>query len=162
MKSLSAKHGNAVAILNRARALADLLWHITHSTTNYWKNIVRMMITGKLGVEMSATMKQLMERVYNLLGEAFFNSPLGDEIDTVFSLQVVGKVELLKERIVQLMGDVGKESEEALYELLCDIPSFKKLVHGLAGMSQDKNKMETRKAFMKIEKRECFSPPLQN
>ncbi|TPX44624.1 hypothetical protein SeLEV6574_g04393 [Synchytrium endobioticum] len=278
LKSLSAKHGykslhlgylkrcmnpgdselvykrmcNAVAILNRARALAewatvaliedilhtgtgtDLLWHITHSTTNYWKNIVRMMITGKLGVKMSATMKQLTERVYNLLGEAFFNSlgwedlwpefdwqkrrvnqipnlnilvsKLGDEMDTVFSLQVVGKVELLKERIVQVMGDVGKEgceeietwrnvliaqnrgppsilvfhrlnallpkpyqwkmvphtwygdsfchfSEEALYDLLYDIPSFKKLVHGLAGMSQDKNKIESRKAFIKIKEK---------
>ncbi|TPX30851.1 hypothetical protein SeLEV6574_g08578 [Synchytrium endobioticum] len=183
---------------------------------------------------MSATIKQLMERVYNLLGEAFFNSlewedlwpefdwqkrrvnqipnlntlvsKLGDEMDTAFSLQVVGKVELLKEHIVQVMGDVGKEgceeietwrdvliaqnkgpppivvfhrlnallpkpyqwkmvphtwygdsfchfSEEALYDLLYDIPSLKKLVHDLDGMSQDKNKIETRKAFMKIKEK---------
>ncbi|TPX44342.1 hypothetical protein SeLEV6574_g04542 [Synchytrium endobioticum] len=31
--------------------------------------------------------------------------------------------------------------------------SFKKLVHDLAGMSQDKNKVETRKAFMKIKEK---------
>ncbi|TPX41089.1 hypothetical protein SeLEV6574_g06267 [Synchytrium endobioticum] len=44
-------------------------------------------------------------------------------------------------------------SEEALYDLLYDIPSFKKLVHDLDGMSQDKNKIETRKAFMKIKEK---------
>ncbi|TPX46507.1 hypothetical protein SeLEV6574_g03185 [Synchytrium endobioticum] len=141
-------HVNIEEILHTGTG-TDLLWHITHSTTNYWENIVRMMITGKLGVKMSATMKQLMERVYNLLGETFFNSlgwedlwpefdwqkrrvnqipnlntlvsKLGDEMDTAFSLQVVGKVELLK----VLSAQTSHCSEEA----------------------------QTRKAFMKIKEK---------
>ncbi|TPX38711.1 hypothetical protein SeLEV6574_g07680 [Synchytrium endobioticum] len=148
LKSLSAKHGyntlhlghlkrclnpgdfeliykrmsNAVAILNRARPLAewatvaviedilhtgtgsDMLWHITHSTTSYWKNI------DDLWPEFDWQKR----RVNQIPNFNILVSKLGDEMDTAFSLQVVGKVELLKEQTVQVMGDVGKEGCEEI------------------------------------------------
>ncbi|TPX46537.1 hypothetical protein SeLEV6574_g03182 [Synchytrium endobioticum] len=126
------------------------------------------------------------------------------DIDTVFSNQIGGMLPLLKERVVEVVGEEGKQaiekieawvdasldddsssppppvqvfykinrllpgpycwsivphtsfgdgyvtmSEECLFDLLFDIPSFQKTVREVAGVGLKATKMATRAAFMK-------------
>ncbi|TPX37814.1 hypothetical protein SeMB42_g06868 [Synchytrium endobioticum] len=126
------------------------------------------------------------------------------DIDTVFSNQIVGMLPLLKARVVEVVGEEGKQaieeieawvdasleddsssppppvqvfykvnrllpgpyrwsivphtsfgdgyvtmSEECLFDLLFDIPSFQKTVREVAGVGLDVRKMVARAAFMK-------------
>ncbi|TPX50329.1 hypothetical protein SeLEV6574_g00958 [Synchytrium endobioticum] len=111
-----------------------LLLQLTHGGkggATYWQNLLRIIIDGQIG-RVGSEHLPILEKVEALWDDEFLeNLPRPDtsikilmltvlmkkvaaDIDTVFSNQIVGMLPLLKERVVEVVGEEGKQAIEEI------------------------------------------------
>ncbi|TPX41263.1 hypothetical protein SeLEV6574_g06180 [Synchytrium endobioticum] len=110
-----------------------LLLQLTHGGKGgtYWQNLLRMIIDGQIG-RVGSEHLPILEKVEALWGDEFIENlswpdsnikipmltvlikQVVADIDTVFSNQIVGMLPLLKERVVEVVGEVGKQAIEEI------------------------------------------------
>ncbi|TPX47747.1 hypothetical protein SeLEV6574_g02483 [Synchytrium endobioticum] len=166
-----------------------LLLQLTHGGkggANYWTNLLRMIVDGTLSKRVGSEHRPILEKVQALWGANFLRNlswpdtdiktlmitvliqKVAADIDTVFSNQIVGMLPLLKERVVEVVGEEGKQAVEGIEawvdESLEDDPpnppppvqvfykinrSFQITVREVAGVGLNARKMVIRAALMK-------------
>ncbi|TPX43587.1 hypothetical protein SeLEV6574_g04981 [Synchytrium endobioticum] len=98
-------------------------------SANYWQNLI---VYGTIGDRVGSEHRPILEKVQALWGANFLRNlswPDTDikipmltvliqkvtaDIDTVFSNQIVGMLPLLKERVVEVVGEQGKQAVEGI------------------------------------------------
>ncbi|TPX44457.1 hypothetical protein SeLEV6574_g04498 [Synchytrium endobioticum] len=181
---------DAVGIVNRARAIAERATEMLIDEALWGDEFLENLSWPDTNIKIPM-LTVLMKKV-------------AADIDTVFSNHIVGMLPLLKERVVEVVGEEGKQaieeieawvdasleddsssppppvqvfykvnrllpgpyrwsivphtsfgdgyvtmSEECLFDLLFDIPSFQKTVREVVGVGAKATKMATRAAIMK-------------
>ncbi|TPX52781.1 hypothetical protein SeMB42_g01164 [Synchytrium endobioticum] len=107
-----------------------LLLQLTHGGkggATYWQNLLRMVIDGQIG-RVGSEHLPILEKVEALWGDEFLENlswpdtsikipmltvlmkKVAADIDTVFSNHIVGMLPLLKERVVEVVGEEGKQA----------------------------------------------------
>ncbi|TPX43070.1 hypothetical protein SeLEV6574_g05259 [Synchytrium endobioticum] len=113
-----------------------LLLQLTHGGkggANYWQNLLRMIVNGTIGARVGSEHRPILDKVVQALWGANLLRNLSwpdtdiktlmlsvlihkvaADIDTVFSNQIVGMLPLLKERVVEVVGEEGKQAIEEI------------------------------------------------
>ncbi|TPX32777.1 hypothetical protein SeLEV6574_g08434 [Synchytrium endobioticum] len=103
-----------------------LLLQLTHGGkggANYWQNLLRMIVNGTIGARVGSKHRPILEKVQALWGANLLRNlswpdtdiktlmlsvlihKVAADIDTVFSNQIIGMLPLLKERVVEVVGE---------------------------------------------------------
>ncbi|TPX41137.1 hypothetical protein SeLEV6574_g06242 [Synchytrium endobioticum] len=111
-----------------------LLLQLTHGGkrgATYWQNLLRMIIDGQIG-RVGSEHLPILEKIEVLWGDEFLENlswpdtnikipmltvlmkKVAADIDTVFSNHIVGMLPLLKERVVEVVGEEGKQAIEEI------------------------------------------------
>ncbi|TPX42884.1 hypothetical protein SeLEV6574_g05361 [Synchytrium endobioticum] len=112
-----------------------LLLQLTHGGkggATYWQNLLRMIVNGTIGARVGSEHRPILDRMQALWGVSFLRNlswpdtdirtlmlsvliyKVAADIDTVFSNQIVGMPPLLKERVVEVVGEEGKQAIEEI------------------------------------------------
>ncbi|TPX30425.1 hypothetical protein SeLEV6574_g08610, partial [Synchytrium endobioticum] len=112
-----------------------LLLQLTHGGkggANYWQNLLRMIVNGTIGARVGSEHRPILEKVQALWGANLLRNlswpdtdiktlmlsvlihKVAADIDTVFSNQIIGMLPLLKERVVEVVGEEGKQAIEEI------------------------------------------------
>ncbi|TPX52224.1 hypothetical protein SeMB42_g01562 [Synchytrium endobioticum] len=102
------------------------------SGATYWQNLLRMIVDGIIGARVGSEHLPILKKVEALWGDEFLENlswpdtsikipmltvlmkKVAADIDTVFSNQIVGMLPLLKERVVEVVGEEGKQAIEEI------------------------------------------------
>ncbi|TPX45388.1 hypothetical protein SeLEV6574_g03897 [Synchytrium endobioticum] len=124
---------DAVGIVNRARAIAERATEmLIDGGATYWQNLPRMIVDGNIGARVGSEHLPILEKVEALWGDEFLENlswpdnsikipmltvlikKVAADIDTIFSNQIVGMLPRLKERVVEVIGEEGKQAIEEI------------------------------------------------
>jgi hypothetical protein len=118
-----------------------MLKQLTHGSSGartYWTNLLRLIISGGIGNLVSAENRPIQEKIQEVLGKPFLKSldffakwpgiklpmltvmmqGLAKQMDTAFTNQVIGMLPLLKDRVVEVVGEDVKTTIKDLEKQL--------------------------------------------